>query len=322
MRWAVLVVLSLVHPLLGADGQRAYRLGIAPSVPWAPAHVAIALGLWRDLGVTVRAADHVGTQEHRLAVTHRLVDLALDRIGGLIALQQAGIPMTVLGECGWVHDQERFAGRQPVGPSAGATVGLPSDDPAVLGFLDAALRRRGLGAVDMTLTVLPPQDLAGEYIRRRLDWLIVPEPFASDVLIRGAHRLATTADLPGCMPIAIGGRTDVIAAIPPEDLVLIFVGWLRAVDWMADPANAAACRAILVERTLVDAEDEAAVRAMADANRYHDPAVMLERNQPGGPLALHVQHIAGLLAATGRLSHPIDVDAMIDTAALRAALAR
>ena len=334
LRWAVGLLVVLGAALLPAaeaprqpeatrpEALRRYRLGLAPAVPWSPAHVALALGLWRDLGVTVTVTDHITASEQRIAVTHQQDDLTIDRVGGLIALQQSGVAMTLLGECGWAHDQERFAGRTTGGPARGAVIGVHADDPAVLGFLDLALRARGLGLTDVTINVLAPQDLAGDFIRRRLDWLVVEEPFAGDVLSRGAHRLATPADLPGCMPLAFAGRTDVVATIPPADLVLIFRGWIQATRWMADPLNAKACRALLVERTLIDPRDGAAALAMADAVRNHDPVALAERNRPDGGLAGYLARCAELLTATKRLSRPIDATAMIDTAALHTALTR
>jgi len=322
LRLAFLLLLAVAGFAAGDDAPRQYRLGVSPAVPWSPAHVAAALTRWRDLGVAVRVVDHIGEEEHRSAVTHRLVDLAIDRVGGLIALQQSGVPMTLLGEVGWSADQERFVGRDSAGPGRAASIGVSSDDPAVLGFLDGALRRRGLTLADVAVDVLKPQDLAGHYIQGRLDWLVCPEPFASDVLARGAHLLATPSDLPGCMPVACGGRADVVAAIPRADLVLIFVGWIQATRWMADPANAKAGRSILVDRTLVDPRDAAAVAAITRAVADHDAPTLAERNRPEGALLQSVLRTAALLAESKRLVRPIDAAAMIDTSALREALGR
>ena len=321
MRWLLLLAL-IVAACDGAEELRSYRVGLSPWVPWSPAQVALVRGLWRELGVTVTVSDHVTPEEHCIAVTHRQIDLAIDRVGSVIALQQSGLPMTLRGECGWAHHQERLIGRAASGPERGATIGVQNDDPAALGFLDAALRARGVGLTEVTVKVLAPQDLAGEYIRRRLDWLLVEEPFASDVLDRGAHLLASIADLPGCVPIAFAARADVIATMPRADLVRILSGWLEASRWMADPANAKACRAILVERTLLDAQDEPAVQATMNAVRNHDLATLTERNRPAGGLQQYVAHCAALLTQTKRLQRPIDPAAMIDCTALNEALAK
>ena len=88
---AFLLLLAVAGFAAGDDAPRQYRLGVSPAVPWSPAHVAAALTRWRDLGVAVRVVDHIGEEEHRSAVTHRLVDLAIDRVGGLIALQQLSL---------------------------------------------------------------------------------------------------------------------------------------------------------------------------------------------------------------------------------------
>ncbi len=319
---AVVALVACCAFAASADGQtRPYRIGMCPWIAWSPVHVAEVTGIWKRRGVEVEVINQHGEEEHTAAIEHRRVDLAVDMIGNLIGMHQAGLDITILGEFDWSHGGDKLLARKGTRLKAGDPVGIYHKDPAVLMFLARALSSRGLRLDEVALTQYEPKDLTGHFISGKLSCVLSYDPAALDVQREGGEVLASTADFPGIMPEGIGGRSDVIAAIPRDDLARILAGWIEAVDWMHDAANWPEYVRILNQRTFDEPQTETDIRAMLANVRIHDHATLVERNGVSGLRNL-LADMKGMLAANGLLKRDFAIDEVLDTRALEQALAQ
>jgi ABC-type nitrate/sulfonate/bicarbonate transport system substrate-binding protein len=293
---------------------------MCPWIAWSPTHVAEATGIWKDLGVSVQVINQIGEEEHLLAVTHRQVDLSIDMIGNLVGMHQDGVDVTILAELDWSHGGDKIMGRTDKPLAAGTVIGVYHKAPAVLMFADAFLRSKQLQLSDVTITQHEPADLSGLFIGQRLDVVLTYDPYSAEITNASGVILGTTADFPGCMPEGLGGRSDVIAAIPKEDLQKICLGLIKAREWMDDPANWAAYLRILNERTFQEPVPEAEIKEMLTNVRIHRRAELIERNRPGSGLHAFLGQLRQMMEKNQLLERDFTSEALIDTSAIMAAL--
>ncbi len=324
MRHLVLFAALLLCPLAvaadTAEGQaRPYRIGMCPWIAWSPVHVAEMTGIWKRLGIAVEVVNQHGEEEHTSAIEHHRVDLAVDMIGNLVGMHQSGLDVVILGEFDWSHGGDKLLVRKGGKLKAGDPIGIYHNDPAVLMFLDRALDKQGLKLAEVILTQYDPKDLTGHFISGKLSCVLSYDPAALDVQHNGGELLASTADFPGVMPEGLGGRSDIVAAIPRADLVRILQGWILAVRWMHDAANWQEYMRILNQRTFDEPQSEPEIRAMLANVRIHDRKTLAERNGPTGVRDV-LADMKRMLAANNLLKRDFAIADVLDTTALELAL--
>ncbi len=323
------LITSLFAATLVADAAdiepRTYRIGMCPWIAWSPMHVAEAKGLWKKQGIDVQVINQLGEEEHTAAVENKRVDLAMDMIGNFIGMQQKGSDVTVIGEFDWSHGGDKVLVKDAkVATNKGDTIGIYHNDPAVLMLLDRYLTERKLRLADVTIAEYDPEQLTGHFITGRFSTIISYDPYAMQVEKDGGAVMASTAKYPGCMPEGLGGRRDVIATIPREDLAKILIGWLEGVKWMNDPANRQEYLQILNQKTFggTAAYSDEEVQKMLANVRIHDRAELLRRNTDPVALPAFVADVRRMLSNNGLLKREFSVSTLVDTRVLVEVLER
>jgi NitT/TauT family transport system substrate-binding protein len=309
------VLVWSLAPLHAAD--RVYKLGMCPWIAWAPINVADAKGMWTKRGITVQVINQLG--EDTSLIEQGRVDLAIDMIGNFIGMHQKGIDVTILGELDWSNGGDKIIARDPAKPlKAGDSVGVYHHDPAVLMLLARYLETRNLSLSDIKVVEYDPEALNGHFVAGSFAAILSYEPYSLQAEQDGGKVVATSATFPGCMPEGLGGRREVIAAIPRQDLKKILDGWLEAVRWSQDPANWAEYCQIVNARTFAEPTpfDEAAIKEMLANVKIHDPATLVARNAAGGGLAKHVDDTRLVLNKAGLLKSEFSATTLIDASAL------
>jgi NitT/TauT family transport system substrate-binding protein len=167
-----------------------------------------------------------------------------------------------------------------------------------------------------------PEALNGHFITGALSTIISYEPFSLQAEQSGGAVVATSATFPGCMPEGLGGRREVIASIPKEDLHKIIAGWFEAVAWSQDPANWEEYCNIVNKQTFAEPTpyESADIKAMLTNVSIHNPATVKLRNQAGGGLSQFIDETRNTLKGANQLMVEFSSAAVVDTSVLQRVL--
>jgi NitT/TauT family transport system substrate-binding protein len=311
------LILGAAISTSAADAPRTYKVGMCPWIAWAPISVADAKGLWKKRGLEVQVVNQLG--EDTSAIEQRRVDFAIDMIGNFIGMQQKGIDIVIIGELDWSNGGDKVILRDKNQPTkAGDTVGVYHNDPAVLMLLARYLETRELTLNDVKIVEYDPEALTGHFITGNFSTIISYEPYSLQAEQDGGAVVATSATYPGCMPEGFGGRREVIAAIPKEDLRNLIGGWLDAVKWSQDPANWVEYCEIVNTRTFAEPMpfDSNAIKHMLSNVRIHDLATLRARNAVGGGLTHLVDETRTVLGKARMLKSEFSANSLVDTSVL------
>lgn len=305
-----------------AQQPRTYTLGTDPWIAWTPIHVADQKGYWRDQGLSVRVVVHEGGETPAALRAGRL-DFATVMAGTAVGATLDGRPTVILAEIDWSHGGDKLLVRAGTDLAAckGQRIAVYEDSPAVTFFLDHHLRALGLSVDDFQVIGFDDMEpLVRSFLDGRFCALVGYEPFVQKALVGGKCRvLATTADHPGCMPEVLAAPRDRLATVPAADLDKLMRGYIRAVQWCADPAHGREYEKITCERNLIEPHDSASLAAMLANVRVHDVAALRARNGATGGLHDFLQELVPFAAGRRGATAP-QHDQMIDTRALRRVL--
>ena len=167
-----------------------------------------------------------------------------------------------------------------------------------------------------------PEALNGHFILGAVSTIISYAPFSLQAEKDGGFVVATSATLPGCMPEGLGGRREVIAAIPKEDLKHIIAGWIEAVDWSRNPANWIEYCAIVNKHTFAEPTpyDSDAIKEMLTNVSIHDYTTLIARNTAGGGLSQFIDDTRAVLDSAKLLKSDFSASTLVDTTVLQAVL--
>jgi NitT/TauT family transport system substrate-binding protein len=320
-RHFLICALALLAIVAHADESRTYKIGMCPWIAWSPINVADVKGMWKKRGVTIEVVNQIG--EDTSAIEQGRVDLAIDMIGNFIGLHQKGVDVVILGELDWSHGGDKIILRDKRLPvNAGDSVGVYHHDPAVLMLLSRYLETEKLTLNDIKVVEYDPELLTGHFITGNFSAILSYEPYSLQAEKDGGFVVATSATFPGCMPEGLGGRREVIAAIPREDLKKIMEGWFEAVRWSQDPANWNEYCEIVNTHTFAEPTpfDSEAIKQILANVTIHDFAVVHARNAVGGGLFGHVNATRDILSKAGLLKKELSADSLVDTSVLQEVL--
>jgi NitT/TauT family transport system substrate-binding protein len=322
MRLLALALLVFTSLSVNASDARTYKIGTCPWIAWAPINIAEVKGLWKKRGIDVQVVNQLG--EDTGVIEQKRVDLAIDMIGNFIGLQQKGIDITVLGELDWSNGGDKIISRNKTVPTiAGDTIGVYHNDPAVMMLLANYLQSHNLTLNDVKIVEYDPEALNGHFVLGAVSTIISYEPYSLQAEKDGGFVVATSATFPGCMPEGLGGRKEVIATIPKEDLKKIIAGWLEAVDWSRDPANWAEYCDIVNKHTFAEPSpyDSEALKKMLNNVTIHDRATLINRNAAGSGLSKFIDETRSVLSTAQLLKKEFSANTLVDTTVLQAVLA-
>jgi NitT/TauT family transport system substrate-binding protein len=279
----------------GTAGGRVYRIATTPWMGWAFLDVADAKGYWREEGVRVELAPFPDGTSYLDAQIARRADFACAMAGDVAWIGAHRSATRILLETDWSHGGDKVIVRRgkSLAELAGRPVGVYQARYALPFFLRKVLGPDWKYVAASPKPVFKPEDLIAQFKAGRLDLCVLCDPFAGELGPEAAVR-ATSADVAGSIPEVFFGYRDVVDAMPPGDLAGLVRGIFRGMAWMQDPAHEPELLEIVQARSfrarpLRDLDD---LRAQMRSAPVHAPALLRERNAPGGGLAsfLHELH--------------------------------
>lgn len=305
------------------DVQRPWRLGTDQWIAWEALHVAEHLGFWADQGLRIELITYTGG-EAPSAFAAGYLDFATVMLGSAVAAAAApgqANAVRILAEIDWSHGGDRIVAKKGLDALRGRRIGVYEDSPAVSLFLHRYLQQTGLTIRNVEIVeVLDNEALVDHLLAGRFDAIVSYEP---DVRRTSSDPrfevLATTAAIPGVMPEVLAMRAD--HRIPPAVPEQLLRGWIRAVQWCNDPANARHRDRIAREHTLRGkAIDDRDLVAMRGNVRVHDLDALRRENFGDDRAAARLATMLEF-AREYRRSPELDAAQLFDREPLRRAIA-
>ncbi|MFP3929307.1 MAG: ABC transporter substrate-binding protein, partial [Desulfobacteraceae bacterium] len=206
----------------------------------------------------------------------------------------------------------------------GGPLGVFLNRPSCLYFLGRYLQPRGLCLSDFRVVEINPRDMAAQFAVGRLPAIVSYDPWALQAMEEGGGVcLATSADFPGCIPECLWAYEGLLKTVPPEDVIKMIQGWIRAVKWIGDPVNRAEFMEILSRRTFrkLGPFSEEDLSRLMEGVRIHSPEEMWERNRDQGGLREYLLSLREFLRENCLLNRPYEVPDIFDNRFVMEALA-
>ncbi|MCU0862184.1 MAG: ABC transporter substrate-binding protein [Planctomycetes bacterium] len=302
-----------------------YRLSMDPWIAWTPAVIAQEKGFWRQGGMNVVVTSHAGGDAVAEFVAGK-AELALMMAGTAVGLQVSGqADLVVLAEVDWSHGGDKMLikkGRK-LADLKQKRIGIYEDSPAVMMFLAAKLATEGLTPADFQVVVIEDMEsLANQFTTGRLACAISYEPFVAQATANGnCEVIATTADFPGVMPEVLVAHRRVIQTMPPEHASALMLGWIEAVEWIAQARNQKEFTRISLLRAFAGEQiSPAEFAAMLKNVRIHGREELRARNLEADGLPKFLRDCAVFAGSKGEAAERAKAEHMLDTRALKQAL--
>jgi NitT/TauT family transport system substrate-binding protein len=249
-------------------------------------------------------------------------DFAFMMAGTAVGLHVSGAcDLVVLAEVDWSHGGDKMLVNKgkKLADLKGKRIGIYEDSPAVMMFLAAKLKAERLAIGDFKIVVIEDMEsLASQFTNGRIAVAISYEPFVERATANGACEvIATTADFPGVMPEVLVARRASLARIPPGRVAALIAGWLDAVEWSQDPANAKAFADLCASKVFVEEKvDPGSVAGLLANVRIHGVPELRHRNFEDVGLPTFLRECAGFAGHRGTF----DVTRLFDGKPLQRAI--
>lgn len=322
-----IALLTFVFCLMAANlaYARIYKIAVGSWAGWSPCHVADAKGFWESEGVDVRVLTTADPLQTLPLFNQKLVDLAFDMLGSVVALRMEGTLVSIVLETDWSHGGDKIIVKKDADASKfkNLPVGVYFNVPSVLYFLGQYLQTVGISLSDTRIIEMEADTLSDNFINGRFSAIVNYDPAAIRAVREGNGKLAaTSATYKGSIPEGIFAFDEVLKTIPSKDMVGILKGWIRAAEWIKYPDNWKEYMEILNTRTFPNNPpySESDLKAMVDAVRIHDRKMLFERNRNGGGLIAYLNDLKIFLKENQMLKKDFDAAAMFKNAAILEAL--
>ncbi len=336
LRSLLLIALCALTPCSYADG-KTYTLGVVPWAGCIPAVIADHEGFWKkqDVAVKVLVFDDMQTLEkmfynRRLDILYHMLAAAtapyLSEVR-VIGAQQNKIRSAetrIIAELDWSHGGDKVIVKNQLDAAMlkGKAVGIYLTQPSLLHLLGLYLESAGLTLTDVKLIEKDTATLSDRFIKDGFSAIVSYDPDALRAEQQGNGKVvATSADHAGIIPEGLMMLSDTFTATPPEDLSKILAGWIQALEWMLDSANAeemtALANAHLFRAATPFSADE--ISAMMAGVRFHDQKTLRARNLEGGT-AKYFQELHDFLQRHQLLEKSFTANVLFNNQAIAAAL--
>ena len=325
MKKIITILLVGLALLMGSADAKTYRVGISQWSGYSPANVADVKGFWKAQGLDVAVFVLPGNPAVQKALVQERIEFAVDITGFVVERMMEGVPVTALAEIDWSNGGDKIMLRKGVAPEAlkGQVIGTYDDSSASLLFLYRFLNAHGLKITDVTRAVFETAELPKRMRTTNMAAIICYDPYALDVENDGTAVVgASTADYPGSIADSIIARTDVLQAMPREDVVKFLKGWIQAAEWIKDEANWTEYAQILREKLYLGdpAMTADVLRDILAGVTIHDAAMLRQQHQPGSGIFLHLQELKTAMSENQLLKQDFTPEALVDASYLMEAL--
>ena len=330
MKWvrgiiSLLVVSLLVVGMHGVAQAKTYRVGISQWSGYSPANVADVKGFWKAQGLDVAVFVLPGNPAVQKALAQKRIEMSVDITGFAVEHVMEGTPVTVIAEIDWSNGGDKIMVRKGLAPEAlkGQVIGTYDDSAASLLFIYRFLKDYGLKITDVNRVIFETSELPQRMRATKMAAIVCYDPYALEVEKDGTAVLgASTADYLGSIADSITMRTDVLQAMPREDVVKFLKGWIQAAEWIKDEANWPEYARILQEKLYLGdpAMTDAVLRDILTGVSIHDAATLRQQHQPGQGIFVHLHDLKTALAENQLLKKDFTPEDLVDTSFLLEAL--
>ncbi len=299
------------------------RLGVVPWAGFSPADVAFAKGFWKELGTDVEITSYESNTDMKNALVYKRVDFAIEVTGVWVGLHMEDVPVTILAEIDWSFGGDQFIMKKDKSPQTlkGQAVGVFSD--AAIPLVYKYFGENSLRLSDVRFVEMDAEELPGNFISGRFAAVVCFDQYALRAVKDGNGTVAaTSATYPGCIRDSFGARSDVLKNVSHADLVNLFRGWIKAVDWLGNPANWEEYKQILNQRTFKAAYSDSELRAMVEGVRVHDADMLQKQNQDKGGMDVYLEEFKIMLREKKELKKDFSVQDIFDNSAVMEALGK
>ena len=325
MKRTICLTIMVTLVFTGMAHARTYKLGVVPWAGWSPTHVADANGFWKEQGIDVKVFNFPNNMATNAALQNKLIDIGFDMIGTAIGLYLEGLPIVIIAETDWSHGGDKIIVKKDLDAARlkGMPIGVYLNQPSVTYFINYYLSSISLKLSDVRIVEMETDVLADKFIAGLFKIIVSYDPDALYAERKGNGKVvATSATYEGCIPEGMMVLEDNLKTIPQDDLVKIFKGLLKAVEWSQDPVNWKEYMEILNTHTFRghDPYSEEDLREMVAAVRIHDPTGLLERNRDGGGLQTYLNDLKAFLISNKMLKKDFNPDEIFNNTAIIEAL--
>lgn len=288
------------------EGVRSYKIGVVPWAGWSAVHVAEAMGFWSKRGVDVKVINLPNTQAIQSAMKKGILDISFEMVGSIVGLFMEGEPFVIIAETDWSNGGDKIIVKNDVDLATmkGKPLGVYWNLPSVTFFLNQYLSSQGLKLSDYKVVEMETSQLADKFISGLFSAIVSYDPDALRAQRQGNGKVvATSASYKGCIPEGMMMARQALQAMPKEDLLKIYKGYIEAANWLKAAENWQEYQNILNSRTFKDDApySEQDLKEMVDSVAIHDSAVMLERNSAGSGLESYLKELRLFLKENGML---------------------
>jgi len=327
MKRMIIVLIMSFMLNMGNVHAKTYRVGISQWSGYSPANVADVKGFWKEQGLDVAVFVLPGNPAVQKALIQQRIEIAVDITGFLAEHVMNGIPVTAIAEIDWSNGGDKIMLRKGIAPEAlkGRLIGTYDASSASLLFLYRFLKDHGLRIADVTRAVFETSDLPKRLRTTNMAAIICYDPYALEVEKDGtAVTGASTADYPGSIADSIMMRTDVLQAIPREDVVKFLKGWIQAAEWIKDKSHWQEYAQILSQKLYLGdpAMTDDVLRGIINGVKIHDAAMLRQQHQPGSGIFLHLHELKTALTENQLLKKDFTPENLVDTSFILEALGK
>jgi NitT/TauT family transport system substrate-binding protein len=291
-------------------------------VPWAgysPLNIAATLGFWEEEGISVQVLNFVDIKRSNDALISGETDISIDMLGNSVGLFLDGNPIKIIGETDWSHGGDRIIVKNDfeLANIKGASVGIFLRRPSVMYFLWKFLQENNADFEDVHVIAVESSKMTNNFINNRFPIIINYDPHAQRAIKKGNGRaVRTSADWEGVIPEGFVILEENFAGIPKKDIKAFFKGWIRAVEWMNDPANFDAFVEILNTRTFATEDNFSSevLKEFLDSVKIHNADTQLARNKNG--VKQYLKELHNFLGKTDMLTRDFSADSILDNSIL------
>ena len=295
-----------------------YKLGLVEWMPWSTAYVAQQQGFWQTAGINIVVKQFTNYETENLkAFENHKTDFMLSMLGNAVEMINRSPQYVIIYEHDWSHGGDLFILHQSLSSLEqvkGGKIGVYTRSAPLQFFIKQVLDKAKININEVKLVeIANTYDLNQAFKKGKLAAIVSYDPEASKAIKEKVGKLLfTSADFPGVIPEGISVQKQILEK-HPEVVKKFLQGWLRAVQWQADPRNKADFYAILRATMFNDhPHTDAELDALTTGGKIHtDLDTILTRNQQDA--LTYIKELLLYLQQVGQPIHSLQPQDYIQT---------
>lgn len=295
-----------------------YKLGLVEWMPWSTAYVAQEQGFWQAEGIEIVIKQFTDYETENLkAFENNKTDFMVSMLGNAVEMINHSPRYVIIYEHDWSHGGDLFilhhslSGLEQV---KGGKIGVYTQSAPIRFFIKQVLDKAKININEVKLVeIANTYDLNQAFKKGKLAAIVSYDPEASKAITEKVGQLLfTSANFPGVIPEGISVQKSLLQK-QPEIVKKFLRGWLRAVQWQADPNNRPAFYAI-VKNTMFRTRshtDEELATLNAGGKIHIDLNTIIASNEQ--ELPIYIKELLLYLKQAGQPIHSLQPQDYIQT---------